>query len=114
MHFGHDLPRRNEGQDHAAVRDPRAYLVRIVTRLALNRMRTLARRRETYVGPWLPEPIDDARLPDEAAEIADSLTRFAAAATDADDDTGDGAGDDAGNDAAALPGPGPAAAAPAN
>lgn len=39
------------------VRDPRAYLVRITTRLALNRLRTLSRRREEYVGPWLPEPV---------------------------------------------------------
>ncbi|WP_111766464.1 RNA polymerase sigma-70 factor [Nakamurella deserti] len=36
---------------------PRAYLVRITTRLALNRMRTTARRREDYIGPWLPEPL---------------------------------------------------------
>jgi RNA polymerase sigma-70 factor (ECF subfamily) len=41
----------------ADVRDPRAYLVRIVTRQALNRLRTLARRREDYVGEWLPEPL---------------------------------------------------------
>ncbi|HEX5511000.1 MAG TPA: sigma factor [Actinomycetales bacterium] len=40
----------------AEVRDPRAYLVRIVTTQALNRMRALARRREDYVGEWLPEP----------------------------------------------------------
>ena len=39
------------------VRDPRAYLVRIVTRQALNRLRTLARRTEDYVGEWLPEPL---------------------------------------------------------
>src|SRR5262249_30575998 len=45
------------GVDHDAVRDPRAYLVRIVTRQALNRLRTLARRREDYVGEWLPEPL---------------------------------------------------------
>lgn len=43
--------------DQAEVRDPRAYLVRIVTRLALNRLRTLSRRREDYVGEWLPEPL---------------------------------------------------------
>ena len=43
--------------DHAVVRDPRAYLVRIVTRQALNRLRSLARRREDYVGEWLPEPL---------------------------------------------------------
>ncbi|SES47963.1 Sigma-70 region 2 [Pedococcus cremeus] len=38
------------------VQNPRAYLVRIVTRQAPNRLRTLARRREDYVGEWLPEP----------------------------------------------------------
>src|SRR3954466_5605096 len=38
------------------VRDQRAYLVRIATRQALNRLRTLQRRKEAYVGPWLPEP----------------------------------------------------------
>ena len=43
--------------DRAEVRDPRAYLVRIVTRQALNRLRTLSRRREEYVGQWLPEPL---------------------------------------------------------
>lgn len=41
----------------ADVRDPRAYLVRIVTRQALSRLRTVARRREDYVGEWLPEPL---------------------------------------------------------
>lgn len=40
--------------DHAQVRDPRSYLVRIVTRQALNRLRTLSRSREEYVGEWLP------------------------------------------------------------
>ncbi|HVR79469.1 MAG TPA: RNA polymerase sigma-70 factor [Acidimicrobiia bacterium] len=43
--------------DQTEVRDPRAYLVRIVTRQALNRLRTLSRRREDYVGEWLPEPL---------------------------------------------------------
>ncbi|MCW2780512.1 MAG: sigma factor [Marmoricola sp.] len=49
------------------VRDERAYLVRIATRLALNRMRTQSRRRETYVGPWLPEPLLTA--PDVAEDV---------------------------------------------
>ncbi len=53
--------------DHDEVRDPRAYLVRIVTRQALNRVRTLARRREDYVGEWLPEPL--ATGPDVAADV---------------------------------------------
>jgi RNA polymerase sigma-70 factor (TIGR02957 family) len=43
--------------DRATVENPKAYAVRIVTRLALNQMRTLSRRRESYVGPWLPEPL---------------------------------------------------------
>src|SRR5579863_5667742 len=43
--------------DQAEVRDARAYLVRILTRQALNRIRTVSRRREEYVGEWLPEPL---------------------------------------------------------
>jgi RNA polymerase sigma-70 factor (ECF subfamily) len=60
--------------DQAVVRDPRAYLVRIVTRQALNRLRSLARRREEYVGEWLPEPL--LTTPDVAAdvELAESLS----------------------------------------
>ncbi|HWC10675.1 MAG TPA: RNA polymerase sigma-70 factor [Acidimicrobiales bacterium] len=60
--------------DHAAIRDPRAYLVRVVTRQALNRLRSLARRREEYVGEWLPEPL--LTSPDVAAdvELAESLS----------------------------------------
>jgi RNA polymerase sigma-70 factor (TIGR02957 family) len=60
--------------DHAVVRDPRAYLVRIVTRQALNRLRSLARRREEYVGEWLPEPL--VTSPDVAAdvELAESVS----------------------------------------
>jgi RNA polymerase sigma-70 factor (TIGR02957 family) len=53
--------------DHPQVRDPRAYLVRIVTRLALNRLRTVARRREEYVGEWLPEPL--LTSPDVAEDV---------------------------------------------
>ncbi|BDH55356.1 RNA polymerase sigma-70 factor [Tsukamurella sp. PLM1] len=44
--------------DLDAVEHPRAYLARIVTRQALNALRTAARRREDYVGPWLPEPLE--------------------------------------------------------
>jgi RNA polymerase sigma-70 factor (ECF subfamily) len=49
------------------VRDLRAYLVRIVTRQALNRLRSVARRREEYVGEWLPEPL--LTSPDVAADV---------------------------------------------
>ncbi|NRD42901.1 RNA polymerase sigma-70 factor [Corallococcus exiguus] len=52
----------------AEVRDPRSYLVRIVTRQALNRLRTLTRRKEEYVGEWLPEPL--LTSPDVAEDMA--------------------------------------------
>jgi RNA polymerase sigma-70 factor (ECF subfamily) len=61
--------------DHVAVREPRAYLVRIVTRQALNRLRTLARRREDYVGEWLPEPL--VTSPDVAADVDAAVRQIA-------------------------------------
>ncbi|MEU9605793.1 RNA polymerase sigma factor SigJ [Streptomyces sp. NPDC048057] len=48
---------RWSADDRTDVREPRAYLVRVATRLALDRLRQLSSRRETYVGPWLPEPV---------------------------------------------------------
>ena len=60
--------------DRAEVRDPRAYLVRIVTRQALNRLRTLARRREDYVGEWLPEPLLTSPDVAEDVEFAESVS----------------------------------------
>ena len=60
--------------DRSQVRDERAYLVRIAARLALNRMRTNARRRESYVGPWLPEPLLTAPDVAEDVELADSVS----------------------------------------
>jgi RNA polymerase sigma-70 factor (ECF subfamily) len=53
--------------DRETVRDERAYLARIATRQALNRLRTLQRRRESYVGPWLPEPL--LTTPDVAEDV---------------------------------------------
>jgi len=58
----------------AEVRDPRGYLVRIVSRQALNRMRTLARQREEYVGEWLPEPLLTSPDVAEDVEFAESLS----------------------------------------
>lgn len=60
--------------DPASIDHPRAYAVRIVTRLALNQLRTLSRRRESYVGPWLPEPV--LTQPDVADDVvlADSVS----------------------------------------
>ena len=60
--------------DQAAVREPRAYLVRMVTRQALNRLRTLARRREDYVGEWLPEPLLTSPDVAEDVELAESVS----------------------------------------
>jgi RNA polymerase sigma-70 factor (TIGR02957 family) len=60
--------------DQAEVRDPRAFLVRIVTRKALDRLRAVARRREEYVGQWLPEPLLTSPDVAEDAELADSLS----------------------------------------
>jgi RNA polymerase sigma-70 factor (ECF subfamily) len=53
--------------DRADVADPRAWLVRTTTRLALDRLTSARARRETYVGPWLPEPL----LTDTAGDPAD-------------------------------------------
>lgn len=54
--------------DVAAVTDAEGYLVRVVTRLAIDRLRSARARRESYVGPWLPEPILTA--PDVAGDVA--------------------------------------------
>jgi RNA polymerase sigma-70 factor (TIGR02957 family) len=60
--------------DLGEVRDVRAYLVRITTRLSLNRIRSLSRRRESYVGPWLPEPLLTSPDVAEDVELADSVS----------------------------------------
>ncbi|GGJ58124.1 hypothetical protein GCM10011393_30420 [Sphingopyxis bauzanensis] len=57
------------GTDRAAVREPAAFLRRTVTRLCLDQIKSARRSRETYVGPWLPDPLveeeetDDVTLP---------------------------------------------------
>jgi RNA polymerase sigma-70 factor (TIGR02957 family) len=62
------------GVDLDGVRNQRAYLVRIATRQALLRLRTLSRRRESYVGTWLPEPVLTAPDVAEDVELADSVS----------------------------------------
>jgi RNA polymerase sigma-70 factor (TIGR02957 family) len=62
------------GVDLGTVRDQRAYLVRITTRQALTRLRTLGRRRESYVGSWLPEPLLTTPDVAEDVELADSVS----------------------------------------
>src|SRR3954447_21703183 len=60
--------------DLPPVRDPGAYLVRITTRQALNRLRTVKRRRETYVGEWLPEPLLTRADVADDVELAESVS----------------------------------------
>lgn len=65
--------------DRSEVREPRAYLVRVTTRLAIDRLRQVKSRGETYVGPWLPEPYETDfgdTVPDtaEQAVLADSVS----------------------------------------
>jgi RNA polymerase sigma-70 factor, ECF subfamily len=61
--------------DHAAVRTPRAFLVTAVSRLAIDALTSARARRETYPGPWLPEPVATAELgPAEIAEIDDTVS----------------------------------------
>ncbi|MEU0342328.1 RNA polymerase sigma-70 factor [Streptomyces bobili] len=65
--------------DRGDVREPRAYLVRVVTRLALDRLARIKARNETYVGPWLPEPYvtdfgDTVQDTAERAVLADSVS----------------------------------------
>jgi RNA polymerase sigma-70 factor (ECF subfamily) len=60
--------------DLGTVRDQRAYLVRITTRQALNRLRAVGRRKESYVGPWLPEPLLTAPDVADDVELADSVS----------------------------------------
>ncbi|MER6063330.1 RNA polymerase sigma-70 factor [Streptomyces sp. NPDC001792] len=62
------------GVEQADVREPRAYLVRIVTRQALNRLRALSRSREEYVGEWLPEPLLTSPDVAEDVELAESVS----------------------------------------
>lgn len=65
--------------DRDDVREPRGWLVRVTTRLAIDRLRHIGSRRESYVGPWLPEPIVTdfgPEVPDtaERAVLADSVS----------------------------------------
>jgi RNA polymerase sigma-70 factor (ECF subfamily) len=71
-----DVWLRWSAADRSDVADPRAYLVRVTSRLALDRLRSARARRDSYVGPWLPEPLltDDAPGPEEAAELGEQVS----------------------------------------
>jgi RNA polymerase sigma-70 factor (TIGR02957 family) len=60
--------------DQDAIEDARAFLVRVTTRLAIDRLRRLKARREAYVGPWLPEPILAEADAGETVELAESVS----------------------------------------
>ncbi len=67
---------RFAGADHAAIRSTEAYLVTIVTRLCIDRLKSARAQREVYVGPWLPEPVFDTEQmsPESAVELAEDLS----------------------------------------
>ena len=65
---------RWSGVEHAEIKDPRAFLVRVTTRLAIDRLRRARTRRESYVGPWLPEPILTRQDPSEEVAMAESVS----------------------------------------
>jgi RNA polymerase sigma-70 factor (ECF subfamily) len=59
--------------DRAAVLEPVAYLVSVTTRIAINISQSAHSRRETYIGPWLPEPVDTSSDPTLGAERGEAL-----------------------------------------
>jgi RNA polymerase sigma-70 factor (ECF subfamily) len=64
---------RWQGTDRAAVRNPAGFLTTVTTRLAINTAESARVRREQYVGPWLPEPVDTSADPSLGAEKAEAL-----------------------------------------
>jgi len=67
---------RSSTAELGEIRSPRAYLMTVVTRLALDRLKSARVAREQYIGPWLPEPVltDGTSRPDESVALAESLT----------------------------------------
>lgn len=64
---------RWQGTDREAVRNPAGFLTTVTTRLAINTAESARVRREQYVGPWLPEPVDTSADPSLGAEKAEAL-----------------------------------------
>ena len=62
--------------DRSVIRDAEAWLVTATTRLGIDRLRTARTERETYVGPWLPEPlsVDESPTPERGVEIAEQVS----------------------------------------
>jgi len=64
---------RWQGTDRSAVREPGAFLTTIATRLSINVLQSARAQRETYIGPWLPEPVNTDDDPALGAERAEAL-----------------------------------------
>ncbi|MFB6609112.1 RNA polymerase sigma-70 factor [Agromyces sp. NPDC056379] len=64
---------RWQGTDRSVVEEPAAFLATTTTRLAINALQSARARRETYIGPWLPEPVDTSDDPTLGAERAEAL-----------------------------------------
>lgn len=64
---------RWQGTDRSGVREPAAFLATIATRLSINALQSARFRRETYIGPWLPEPVNTDDDPALGAERAEAL-----------------------------------------
>lgn len=69
-----DVWLRWQATDHSTVRDPSAFLATAAARLAINATQSARTRRETYIGPWLPEPVDTTGDPALGAERAEALS----------------------------------------
>jgi len=61
-------------EDRSSVSDPRAYLISVVTRLCIDQQRTQAARRESYIGPWLPEPVVEEASAARSLEVSESVS----------------------------------------
>ncbi|MER5183697.1 RNA polymerase sigma-70 factor [Streptomyces sp. NPDC002896] len=64
---------RWQNTDHADVHEPAAFLATVTARLAINVAKSARMRRESYIGPWLPEPVDTSVDPQLGAERAEAL-----------------------------------------
>jgi RNA polymerase sigma-70 factor (ECF subfamily) len=68
-----DVWLRWQSCDRSAVRDATAFLMTMTTRVCVNELQSARVRRETYIGPWLPEPVDTSADPALGAERAEAL-----------------------------------------
>ncbi|GAA1992702.1 RNA polymerase sigma-70 factor [Catenulispora subtropica] len=64
---------RWSGSDYARIEDPKAFLVTVTTRLAIDQLRKVQTRKESYVGPWLPEPVLTRDGADSSPDAADRV-----------------------------------------